>query len=173
MRRCEAVTKIERRGFAQPRNVSTSQLQSVSPLRRFTASPLRYSSASGFTLIELLIVITIIGMMFSVSLPVTYSMYQRYQASLKAERVLTLVSSMRMDAFLYGRERLIESRDGSLLIDGNDSGGFKDVFIQVDSPIKFYSTGLTSGGEIKIYAGNSIFLIRINAPLGALVMKTG
>ncbi len=60
-------------------------------------------SIKGFTLIELLIVITIIGMMFSVSVPISYSIYQRYQASLKAERVLTLVSSMRMEAFLHGR----------------------------------------------------------------------
>lgn len=125
----------------------------------------------GFTLIELLIVITIIGMMFSVSLPISYSMYQRYQASLEAEKVLTFVSSLRMDAFLHSRDEVVESRDGRMLIDGNDSGGFKDIFIQMDNPIRFYRTGLTSGGEIKIYAGNSTFLIKIRAPMGELVMK--
>jgi prepilin-type N-terminal cleavage/methylation domain-containing protein len=126
----------------------------------------------GFTLIELLIVIAIIGMMFSVSLPVSYSVYQRYQSSLKAEKVLTLVSSMRLEAFLYGRDKLIESKDGVMLVDGADSGGFKDMFIQIDSPIRFYRTGTTSGGNIKVYADNNIFLIEIQAPLGGLVMKS-
>jgi prepilin-type N-terminal cleavage/methylation domain-containing protein len=125
----------------------------------------------GFTLIELLLVVTIIGMMFSVSLPISYSMYQRYQASLKAEKVLTLVSSMRIEAFLYGREKLIESKDGKMLIDGADPGGFNDIFIQIDKPIKFYRTGLTSGGEIKVYAYNNTFLIEIESPLGELTMK--
>ena len=129
--------------------------------------------AKGFTLIELLIVITIIGMMFSVSVPISFSMYQRYQSSLKAEKVLTLVSSMKMDAFLYGREKLIESKDGKMLVNGVDPGGFENIFIQLDKPIKFYRTGTTSGGEIKIYADNNSFLIEVHAPLGALVMKAG
>ncbi|MBF0557307.1 MAG: prepilin-type N-terminal cleavage/methylation domain-containing protein [Nitrospirae bacterium] len=128
--------------------------------------------AQGFTLIELLIVITIIGMMFSVSVPISYSMYQRYQASLRAEKVLTLVSSMRMEAFLYSRDKLIEAKDGRMLVDGADSGGLKDVFIQIDQPIRFYKTGTTSGGEIKVYSENNTFLIEIQAPFGVIVMKS-
>jgi len=126
----------------------------------------------GFTLIEILLVVTIIGMMFSVSIPISYSMYQRYQASLKAEKVLTLVYSMRLEAFLYGREKLIESKDGRILIDGADPGGFENIFIQINSPIRFYRSGTTSGGEIKVYADSNTFLIEIHAPLGGMVMKT-
>jgi len=129
-------------------------------------------SVSGFTLIELLIVITIIGMMFAVSLPVSYSMYQRYQASLKAEKVLTFVSAMRMEAFLYGQERLIQADDGKMLVNGNNAGDFKDIFIQIDQPLSFYKTGMTSGGEIKIYVDNNTFIINVQAPLGTLTMKT-
>ena len=127
---------------------------------------------NGFTLIELLIVITIIGMMFSVSVPISYSMYQRYQASLKAEKVLTLVSSVRMEAFLYSRDKLIESKEGRMFIDGADSGGLKDIFIQIDKPVRFYKTGTTSGGEITVYADNNTFLIEIQAPLGVIIMKS-
>jgi prepilin-type N-terminal cleavage/methylation domain-containing protein len=135
------------------------------------SAPLSLRS-KGFTLIELLIVITIIGMMFAVSLPVSYSMYQRYQDSLKAEKVLTLVAAMRMEAFLYGQERLIESKDGKMLVNGADEDDFKDIFIQIDQPILFYKTGMTSGGEIKIYAGNNTFVITVQPPLGGLTMKT-
>lgn len=125
----------------------------------------------GFTLIELLLVITLIGMLFAVSLPVSYSMYQRYQASLKAEKVLTLVSSLRMESFLYGQERLIQARDGRILVNGSEVDGFGDLFVQIASPIKFYRTGTTSGGEIKIYADNNTFLVIVQAPLGGLTLK--
>ncbi len=125
----------------------------------------------GFTLIELLIVVTIIGMMFSVSIPVSWSMYQRYQASLKAEKILTLVSSMRMEAFLYGQERLIKSQDGKMSINGVDVDDFKDLFIQINQPITFYKAGTTSGGEIKVYAGDNTFVIEVQAPLGGITMK--
>jgi len=125
----------------------------------------------GFTLIELLIVITIIGMMYSVSVPISYSIYQRYQTSLKAEKVLTLVSSMRVEAFLYGRDKIIESKEGRMLINGTDSGGFEDLFIQIDSPIRYYRSGTTSGGEIKIYANKNTYLIEIKSPLGEITMK--
>src|SRR5208282_3298393 len=98
--------------------------------RRFTDSSFAttHRFSGGFTLIELLIVITIIGMMFSVSVPMTYSIYQRYQASLKAEKVLTFVSSMRLEAFLHSGEKFIESKEGRMLVNGTDPGGFEDLF---------------------------------------------
>ena len=111
-------------------------------------------------------------MMFSVSVPISYSTYQRYQASLKAEKILILVSSMRMEAFLYSRDKLIESKEGRMLVNGTDPGGFEDLFIQINSPIRFYRSGTTSGGEIKVYADNNTFLIEIQSPLGELTMKS-
>ncbi len=141
--------------------------------RLLSLQPSRLPSLqNGFTLIELLIVITIIGMMFSVSVPISYSMYQRYQSSLKAEKVLTLVSSMRLEAFLHSKDQLIESKEGRMLVNGTDPGGFENLFIQIDNPIRFYDTGTTSGGEIKVYADNNAFLIVIQAPLGDLLMKS-
>ncbi|MGD0281193.1 MAG: prepilin-type N-terminal cleavage/methylation domain-containing protein [Dissulfurispiraceae bacterium] len=151
--------------------LSKSLFPASVPSHLHTLSPSHLRS-SGFTLIELLIVITIIGMMFSVSVPISYSIYQRYQASLKAEKVLTLVSSMRLDAFLHGRDQLIESKEGRMLVNGIDSGGFEDLFIQIDSPIIFYRSGTTSGGEIKVYADKNTFLIEIQSPLGELTLKS-
>ncbi len=142
---------------------------SFSQLLNFSPSHLR---SSGFTLIELLLVVTIIGMMYSMSVPITYSIYQRYQASLEAEKVLTLVSSMRMEAFLYSRDKHIESKEGRLLVNGTDPGGFKDLFIQIDNPINFYRSGTTSGGEIKVYADKNTFLIEIQSPLGEITFKS-
>src|SRR5208282_1681277 len=150
---------------SRPPDLQTSSLPTLQPSIHPTLQ-------NGFTLIELLIVITIIGMMFSVSVRISYSMYQRYQASLSAEKVLTFVSSMRMDAFLHGRDKLIQSKDGRMLVNGYDPGGFNDIFIQVDNPIIFYRSGTTSGGEIKVYADNNTFLIEIQSPLGELTMKS-
>lgn len=125
----------------------------------------------GFTLIEILLVISIIGIMFSVVLPISYSMYQRYRASLKAEEVLLLISTLRINAFLYNEEKLIRSENGKLLIDDGEPAGYGDIFIQIDRPIKFYRTGTTSGGAIKIYAHDYSFLIDIRAPFGGLTLN--
>ncbi|MBI4691174.1 MAG: type II secretion system protein [Nitrospirae bacterium] len=126
---------------------------------------------SGFTLIEILLVLSIVGIMLSVTLPVSYSMYQRYQSSLKAEDVLVLLSSLRRESFLYGEEKLVHSENGRLFIN-NESKDFKDVFVQIDRPVKFYKNGTTSGGEVKIYVKDYTFLIDIESPFGALILRT-
>lgn len=128
-------------------------------------------SKKGFTLIEILLVISIIGIMLAVSLPVSYSMYQRHQASVKAGEVLMLISSVRMDSFLYSEESFVQSRDGRLLIGDSEVEGFGGVFMQIDSPLKFYKNGTTSGGEIKVYVDNHSFSIDIQAPFGELSLR--
>lgn len=129
------------------------------------------SGREGFTLIELLIVISIVGLLFSVTLPVSYSMYERYKASLTAEKALTAISSARLESFLRGEERLIGSKDGRLLIDDKVAEGLSDVFIQIESPIKFYKTGAAAGGEVKIYAGGYSFIIDVQPLSGNLTLR--
>lgn len=125
----------------------------------------------GFTLIELLIVISIIGLMFSVTLPVSYSMYEGHQASLRAEKALVLISSSRMESFLHGEEKIIRSKDGRMLIDGIEPEGLGEVFFQIDTPIKFYKTGATTGGEIKLYAGAYSFVIDVGPLSGNMTLR--
>jgi hypothetical protein len=109
--------------------------------------------------------------MLSVSLPVSYSMYQRYQSSLKAEEVLTLISSVRLESFLYSEERVIASNNGRLMINDKIANVPEDIFIQIDSPVKFFKIGTTSGGAIKIYAHDYTFVIDIESPFGALTLR--
>lgn len=124
----------------------------------------------GFTLIEMLLVVTIIGMMFSVALPASYSMYMRYKASLKAENVLVLLSSLRMNSFLYGEERTVASRNGRITVDDVEPKGYGDFFIRVEKPIRFFRTGTTTGGKIKIYIGDYAFSLNVEAPLGNMTL---
>lgn len=129
--------------------------------------------SDGFTLIELLLVVTVIGILMSVSIPVSYSMYERYQASLKAEKVLTLVSSVRLESFLYSEEKTITSTNGRIVINDKITDAPDDIFVQIDTPVKFFKTGTTSGGAIKIYAHNYSFVIDIESPFGELTLKAG
>ena len=114
----------------------------------------------GFTLIEMLVVLAIVGLMLSVSLPVSYSMYQRYQASQKAEAVLVWVSAIRMDSFLYNKENVIDAQRGRLMLDGTEETRASAVTAYMDKPIKFSRNGTTSGGQIKIVVSDSNFFPR-------------
>lgn len=127
----------------------------------------------GFTLIELLIVIAVVGILVSVSLPVSYSMYQKYQASLRAEEVWVFLSSLRREAFLYSEEKCIYSKEGRLLVNDSEMVKFKDMFVQIDQPVRIYKSGATSGGEIKIYVNNYTFVVEIQAPFGNIVLRRG
>ena len=94
----------------------------------------------GFTLIEILVVLVIVSLMLSVSMPVSYSMYQRYQASQKAEAVLVWISGIRMDSFLYSKERVIDAQGGRLMLDGAEETRASAVTAYMDKPIKFSGT---------------------------------
>lgn len=122
----------------------------------------------GFTLIEILIVISIVGIMLSVVMPVSYSMYKTYQESLEAEKVLIFLSSLKRESFLYSKERLVDTKDGKLIVDGSEKKEFKDIFIHAERPILFYKNGTTSGGKLGLNMKSNIFVIAIDPPLGEM-----
>ncbi len=134
-------------------------------------SPLRHPN--GFTFIELIMVVTMVGVLLSVTVPISYSMYERYQASLEAERILTILSTARLEAFLYGEEKVVSSSEGKVIINEKvmDTGSI--VFAQIDSPIRFFKTGTTSGGQIRVHSRNNLFIIDVGSPLGDLTLRTG
>ncbi|MEK6684052.1 MAG: type II secretion system protein [Nitrospirota bacterium] len=120
----------------------------------------------GFTLIEILLVMTLIGVMLSVVLPVSYSMVKRYQESLEAEKVLMLLSSLRRESFLYSREMRIETQEGGLIMGDHEEKRFKAVFIHADQPILFYKNGTSSGGQLGLRMESGSYLIQIQGPSG-------
>ena len=124
----------------------------------------------GFTLIEILIVVSIIGLMLSVSLPISYSMYMSYKASLKAEEVMIFISSLQRESFLYSEAKILSSKDGVIIVNGKEQV-FNDTVIQIDPPIEFYRNGTTSGGTLKIYVGNQAYSLNVKAPLGDIILE--
>lgn len=124
----------------------------------------------GFTLVELLIVVAIIGLMLSVSLPISFSMYSNYKSSIKAQEVMLFISKLKRESFLYSEKKVLSSKNNRITIDGQ-AEAFDDSVIQIDTPIIFYRNGTTSGGTVKVSAGGSAYLVMIQAPLGDLAMK--
>ncbi len=121
----------------------------------------------GFTLIELLITLSIVAIVLSIVIPVSYSTYKGYQESLEAEKVLMLLSSIRRESFLYNRGKFIEAKEGSLKIDGVEKR-FDGIYICTEKPIIFYKNGTTSGGTVRLETGDSAFLIYIQTLSGDL-----
>jgi len=124
----------------------------------------------GFTLIEILIVVSIIGLILSVSLPISYNMYMSYKASLKAEEVMVFISSLKRESFLYSEAKVLASKDGAITVDGKEKV-FGDTIIQIDQSIEFYKNGTTSGGTLKIYVGNQAYSLNVQALLGNLILE--
>jgi prepilin-type N-terminal cleavage/methylation domain-containing protein len=124
----------------------------------------------GFTLIEILLVISLIGLMLSVSLPVSYSMYTSYKASLKAEEVMIFISSLKRESFLYSEAKLLSSKDGVMTVNSEEKI-FADTFIQINQPIEFYKNGTTSGGTLNIYVGGQAYTLNVRTPFGDLILE--
>lgn len=129
----------------------------------------KFTKERGFTFIELLIVVSIIGIMLSVSIPISFGMYTSYKASLKAQEVMVFVSGLRRDAFLYSERKLLSSKGDVITVDDEEKV-FEDTRIRIDSPIVFYRNGTTSGGTINIYIGDQAYSLSVNAPLGDLLL---
>ena len=124
----------------------------------------------GFTLIEILIVVSIIGLILSVSLPISYNMYMSYKASLKAEEVMVFISSLKRESFLYSEAKVLASKDGAITVDGKEKV-FGDTIIQIDQSIEFYKNGTTSGGTVKIYVGDQAYTLNVQTPLGDIILE--
>ena len=124
----------------------------------------------GFTLIEILIVLSIIGLMFSVALPISYSMYGSYKASLKVEKVMVFISSLKRESFLYSEAKVLSSKDDVMIVNGKEET-FDDTSIQIDQPIEFYRNGTTSGGTLKIYVGDQAYTLNVQTPLGGITLE--
>jgi len=126
-------------------------------------------SNKGFTLIELLIVVAIIGIMLTVSLPMSVGMYENYKASIKAQEVMVFLSGVRRESFLYSEKKVLFSQGDVITVDEQEKV-FPDTRIRIETPIIFYRNGTTSGGTVRLYIGGQSYLLAVSSPLGNLLL---
>lgn len=124
-----------------------------------------------FTLIELLIVVALITIMLGVVAPLSISMYKSYEASLKAEKLLIYISSLRRSAFLYGEVYEISSKDTKLEVNDKPVNEFENFKVGLSKPIYFYDNGTSSGGVINLEINKYMFKIKVKSPSGELSLE--
>lgn len=127
----------------------------------------------GYTLIEILIAMAIVGLLLSVALPVSYSMYKGYKDSLEAEKVLMLLSDIRREAFLHSRVAVVDAVEGTLTVDGARREEFGGIFIRTEKAIQFYKNGTTSGGTLILATPDNAFTITVEPPIGEIKLSRG
>lgn len=122
---------------------------------------------NGFTLIEILIVVLLVGLLYSVVLPVTQRTYEKFQAMRKLEDLKAFLSECKRQAFLYGEKIEIIAVDNSLRAGEMTFSGI-DLTFRLDHPIVFFPLGTTSGGKIGIYYKDSYYELEILPPQGEI-----
>ena len=128
-------------------------------------------SSQGFTLLELLMVVSLVILLLAITLPVSYSMVQGYQASLQAEEMLLMLSRLKRESFLYSKVQEITMQEGTFLLNNE---AVEDWPVNIGSsgdPIKFYGNGTSSGGVIHLVINGYAFHIDIEAPSGKLSLQ--
>lgn len=126
--------------------------------------------SEGFTLVEILVVIAMIGLIFSLTIPVSYELYKSYKNSLKAQEVMLYLSSLKRESFLYSQEKEISSSDGLLIVNG-EKQSFQGIYITVKKPFKFFKNGTSDGGEIEMKLDKEKYIITVEKPFGELSLE--
>ena len=124
----------------------------------------------GFTLIEILVAISLIGLIFSVALPISYELYESYKNSLIAQEVMLYIASLKRESFLYSEEKTISSSDGALVVK-DEKKVFPGVYISVKEPFKLFKNGTSNGGEIELKIGSERYKIVVSAPYADLSLE--
>jgi type II secretory pathway pseudopilin PulG len=129
------------------------------------------SRSQGFTLLELLMVVSLVILLLAITLPVSYSMVQGYQASLQAEEMLLMLSRLKRESFLYGKVQEIRMQEGTFFLNNEAVEDWPVMRGSLEDPIKFYGNGTSSGGVIHLSINGYRFHIDIKAPSGTLSLQ--
>lgn len=120
---------------------------------------------------ELLIVILIATLLLSVVLPFSMEMYNRYRASVIAEKFLIFLARKRVEAFLYGKDLRIEAKDNRLVSTDGQFFEHEDCLVNLKGPIEFYSKGTSSGGVVEITCKKYSFNIEVEPFTGRMMLR--
>lgn len=126
----------------------------------------------GFTLVEILIVVAILGLLFSVTIPVSYELYENYKNSLKVQDFMLYISSLKRESFLYSEPIEISSSEGAIVING-EKKIFDDLYITITKPFRFFKNGTTEGGHIEVKIGNKLYRVIVSSPFGEISLDSG
>lgn len=122
---------------------------------------------NGFTLIEILIALTILALISSLVIPISYSIYDYYVETHEIEKIVFMISNIRRESFLYNRENVLYEKNNILYINEKPVENVSFRF-KINSPILFFKNGTSSGGTINIFKDSAAYKIEIYSPFGEI-----
>lgn len=126
--------------------------------------PNKVSATHGFSLLELLVVLIVIGLISGIALPQLQRSLNSYQYLAEKNQLIKALNSLTGVAYQYGENFEISklpSEDGWIneLIDIPNGWG-----ISSENPLKFYSSGSCSGGNITIIKEKQKIKYKLSPP---------
>lgn len=123
----------------------------------------------GFTLLEIIVVISIIGLVFSVILPVSYDYYVGIRDSIKVYKLAFDISKLRRESFLYSKPHRFKLKDRKIFL--NEELFRDDLEVEGEGEIIFYRNGTSNGGEIVVRTERYRYIIKIKNPDGEVSVE--
>ena len=132
--------------------------------------------SEGYTLLEMLVVLGLLGLILSVSLPVSFQSVQSRNLNEQARMVTTVLKTARTEAIIKNKETMVEADVTKNLISFKDGSEYvkldrkitlkmltaRQEAIREHGAIRFFANGSSTGGMIILQREGHSVAIRVD-----------
>ena len=148
--------------------------------------PTRFRSQGGFSLVEILVVLVMIALLFGLVGGSLYRSMDSVQVRKAGKSVVNALRHTRAQAIVHREERFLEvdlearsyqapGRDVEILPEAIEltlRTASMDILNDNRGRIRFYPDGSSTGGEITLMAGGTVWRVRVAWLTGEIVLES-